>query len=137
MATSKKAPLIKSKSKPKKVKITLAHLHEHLLLITSQLSLILKKQNKVMASQQDALNKVQELSDKVDSLQATVDSEQADIQALLATNAQVVTDLNAQIAALQAIIDAGGGADTQPIIDAMQAVVSKVEAASADVASTV
>lgn len=141
MPTSK----AKNKPAPKPKEVTLNHIHEHLLNfalqfdeIFKQLSFIKKQNQKIMANQADLQAKIDELSGKVDSMQQTIDSEQSDIAALLATNAQVVSDLTAQRDALQAIIDAGGtGVDLQPQIDSINAVIAKVDAASADVASTV
>ena len=121
----------------KKVRITLDHLHEHILKIGIDINTLKKQNLKIMASLQEALDKANELSTKVDELQATIDAEQADIAALQANNAQVVSDLNAQIAALQAIIDANPGVDAQPVIDSLTATIDKINAASADVSSTV
>jgi uncharacterized membrane-anchored protein YhcB (DUF1043 family) len=78
------------------------------------------------------------LGEKVDSLQAAVDAEQADIAALLATNAQVVSDLTAQNALLQQqLADGATPAQIQEIIDSNAAIIAKIDAASADVSSTV
>lgn len=142
MPVTKKAPVIKKKKAPKK-RISTDHLHKDLILIIEQnaethkqLTLISKKQIKIMATQQDLQNKIDELIGQVDVLQQKVDAEQADVAALLSTNAQVVSDLTAERDALQAIVDAGG-ADLQPSIDKINAVIAKVEAASTDVESTV
>lgn len=103
-----------------------------------EISNIKKNVKKIMADQQAALDKANELNAKVDELQATIDAEQADIQNLVANNAQVVTDLTAQRDALQAQVDAGtAAAEFQPVIDAMNASIEKINAASTDVSSTV
>lgn len=106
--------------------------------ILKQLLLIKNQNSQIMALIDDLTAQVADLNTKVDSLQATVDAEQADIAALLATNAQVVTDLNAQITALNEQIAAGATpAQLQIIADGLTAISAKVDAASADVASTI
>ncbi len=106
--------------------------------ISKQLSLILKNQTKIMATIDELKTKVTDLDAKVDSLQSQVDAEQADIAALLATNATVVSDLNAQIAALQEQIANGATPEQlQEVADGLTAIAAKVDAASADVSSTI
>lgn len=98
------------------------------IIITSNTLVILLfiqiKHNKTMAT-------LQELNDKVTELQASVDAEQAQIAALLATNAQVIVDLNAQITALQEQL---AGAVTP---EAIQGVIDGLNAIKADVEGTV
>lgn len=64
--------------------------------------LIISKLNQLMADSAQIKQQVTDLKSQVVTLQESVDAEQVQIQALLDSNAQVVTDLNAQIAALQA-----------------------------------
>lgn len=74
---------------------------------------------------------IKELTDKVTELQAAVDAEQAQIAELLATNAGVVVNLTAQIAALQEQL---AGAATP---EAIQAVIDGLNAIKTDVEGTV
>jgi predicted nucleic acid-binding Zn-ribbon protein len=109
-----------------------------LLKLGIEISNIKTQIKKMAADQQQALDKAKELSDKVDALQATIDAEQTDIQNLVANNAQVISDLTKQRDDLQAIVDAGGqAADFQPVIDAMDSTIAKVQSANDDVATTV
>lgn len=106
--------------------------------ILKQLFLISKQNTKIMALIDDLKAQNTEFAIKIDALQVTVDAEQADIAALLAVNAQVVSDLNDQIAVLQDQIANGATpAQLQELIDANAAIIAKIDAASADVAGTV
>lgn len=101
--------------------------------------LLIKKQNQTIMSQLDDLKaKVSELDTKATTLQQTVDAEQEQIQALLTTNAEVVTGLNQQIATLQDQIANGATPEQlQEVATSLTAISEKIDAASADVASTV
>ncbi len=106
--------------------------------ILEQLFFIKQQNSKIMALIDDLNGQIAELSTKADALQATVDSEQADIKALLDTNAQVVTDLNTEIASLKEQLANGATPEQlQASIDGITAVAAKIQAASDDVASTV
>ena len=81
---------------------------------------------------------VTDLNGKIDAMQIVIDQEQADIAALLANNAQVVTDLNAQIAALnEQIANGATPAQLTAISTELATIAAKVDAASTDVAGTV
>lgn len=69
--------------------------------ILSALNTIINNQSTIMAAIDDLKTQVTSLQTQVDDLQAALDAEQAQIQGLLDTNAEVVTGLNNQIAALQ------------------------------------
>ena len=90
-------------------------------------------------SQNEELQKKQlEVSAKVDTLQETVDATQAKIAALLENNATVVSDLKDQNEALKLQLeDSLTPEQLQAIIDANDAIIAKIDAASADVASTI
>jgi hypothetical protein len=103
-------------------------------------NLIISKINILMADSAQIKQQVADLNTKVDALQASVDAEQATIQGLLDTNAQVVTDLNAEITRLNGIIAAGGTVtpeDLQIISDGIQAATDKIATTQADIESTV
>lgn len=98
------------------------------------------KLRQIMADSAQIKQQVIDLNTKVDSLQTKVDAEQETINALFATNAQVVTDLNAEIARLRAIIDAGGTVtpeDLQTISDGIQTAADKLATTEADIEGTV
>jgi uncharacterized membrane-anchored protein YhcB (DUF1043 family) len=106
--------------------------------ILKQLSLISKQNIKIMALIDDLKAQNTALSTKVDEMQATIDAEQNDIAALLAINAQVVTDLTAQNEALTQQLAAGATpAQLQEVIDSNNAIITKIDAAKADIESTV
>lgn len=94
----------------------------------------------LMADSAQIKQQVIDLNAKADTLQAKVDAEQETINALFATNAEVVTGLNAEIARLQAIIDAGGTVtpeDLQTISDGIQTATDKLATTEADIEGTV
>lgn len=74
------------------------HIHQHF----QNENLIIQKLDQIMADSAQVKQQIADLKAQVATLQESVDAEQLQIQALLDSNAQVVTDLNAQIAALQA-----------------------------------
>lgn len=93
-----------------------------------------------MADSAQIKQQVIDLNTKVDTLQASVDAEQATIQGLLDTNAQVVTDLTAEVARLQAIIDGGGivtPEDLKIISDGITTASDKLATTQADIQGTV
>lgn len=101
---------------------------------------IIYKLNIIMADSAQIKQQVADLNAKVTALQASVDAEQESINALLATNAQVVTDLNAEIARLNAIIAAGGTVtpeDLQLISDGIQTAMDQLATTQADLEGTV
>lgn len=69
---------------------------------------------------------IQELNDKLDSLQSDLDAEQAQIKAALDSQAALIADLQAQIAA--------GSAATP---EQLQAVVDRITAISDDLKGTI
>jgi chromosome segregation ATPase len=69
--------------------------------VLSKLNHLIQHQHEIMAQIDDLKTQVADLKQQTADLQTSVDAEQAQIAALLETNAQVVTDLNTQIAALQ------------------------------------
>jgi uncharacterized protein YoxC len=93
-----------------------------LILIT--LLLIIKQNQSIMAT-------LAELNEKVTELQAAVDAEQQQIAELLATNAGVIVDLNAQINALKLQLEG------TPSPEAIQAVIDGLDAIKKDVEGTV
>lgn len=98
------------------------------------------KLDKIMADSAQIKQQVIDLNAKVDTLQTKVDAEQETINALFATNAEVVTGLNAEIARLQAIIDGGGiitPEDLQTISDGIQTATDKLATTEADIEGTV
>jgi hypothetical protein len=106
--------------------------------ILKQLSIINNQNSKIMALIDDLTAQVADLSTKTDLLQTTLDAEQLAIAELLATNAQVVTDPNAHIVALNEQISNGATPEQlQAIVDGLTTISAKVDAASEDVASTV
>lgn len=74
---------------------------------------------------------LQELQDKVVELQASVDAEQQQIADLLAQNAATVAALDEQIAVLTAQLEVA------PTPEQIQAVIDSLEAAKADIETTV
>lgn len=115
-------------------------IHNHIHLIESD---EVSKTLKITMSSISELNaKVAELDQKVENMQAVIDAEQAQIQQLNNLNAQVVADLTDQKNQLQAQLDeliATGATPEalQAIIGAMDTTISKIQAATDDVESTV
>lgn len=99
---------------------------------------IIKKLNKIMASIQELQDQVTALDATVTTLQEKVDAEQAQIQALLDTNAAVVSDLNTQIATLtDALSTAPTPEQIQGVIDSVTATRDRVVAITQDVSDTI
>lgn len=93
-----------------------------------------------MATIEELNTQVADLNAKADALQVSLDAEQEQLAALLATNAQVVTDLNTRIAELQAIIDAGGSAtpeQLQALSDGIKTATDKLDTTKADLEGSV
>jgi len=99
---------------------------------------IIKKLNKIMASIQELQDQVTALDANVTTLQEKVDAEQAQIQALLDTNAAVVSDLNAQIANLEDLLSqAATPEQIQGVIESVTATRDRVIAITQDVSDTI
>ena len=78
------------------------------------------------------------LKEQVTALQTSVDNEQAQIQALLDTNASVVTGLNEQIAALEAqVANAVDPTALQSVIDDLKTTRESIATTKADSEGTV
>lgn len=106
--------------------------------IVELLTTILNNQTTIMALIDDLKAKQVELETKIDGLQTSLDTEQAQIAALLETNAQVVTDLNTQIATLQAQIAAGATPEQlQEVINGFTAISEKLTTTQSDLEGTV
>lgn len=91
-----------------------------------------------MASIQELQDQVTALDATVTTLQEKVDAEQAQIQALLDTNAAVVSDLNAQIATLtDALSTAPTPEQIQGVIDSVTATRDRVVSITQDVSDTI
>lgn len=99
---------------------------------------IIKKLNKIMASIQELQDQVTALDATVTNLQEKVDAEQAQIQALLDTNAAVVSDLNAQIANLEDLLSqAATPEQIQGVIESVTATRDRVVSITQDVSDTI
>lgn len=97
-----------------------------------------QNQTTIMALIDDLKTQVSDLKQGQTDLQATVDAEQAQIAALLETNAQVVSDLNAQIAVLQAQV-ANGASPEQltEVITSLTEMKDSLATTKADIEGTV
>jgi chromosome segregation ATPase len=116
------------------------HYHNHVdtAEILSLLNIIKLQNHKLMALIDDLKTQVADLKHQTTDLQASVDAEQAQIQALLDSNAQVVTDLNTQIATLQAQVAAGATPEQlQVVIDGLTSVKDSISTTKADIEGTV
>jgi len=110
------------------------HIHQHLV----NEDLIISKLNKIMTQIADLQAQADAVKTQIDDLQASVDAEQAQIQALLDSNAAVVTDLNTQIATLQAAIASGATADQlTAVATSLSEVSAAIVTAKADIEGTV
>ncbi len=101
--------------------------------ILEQLLLINKNQSKIMSQIDDLNLKISDLDTKVDGLQVSIDADQA-------SDAQVVSDLTAAnvvlkgtISDLEAQLAALNPAAIQTAIDKINSVIIKVDAATVDV----
>lgn len=99
---------------------------------------ILINQIKIMAAIDDLKTQVNALQTQTADLQTALDAEQAQIQQLLDTNAAVVTDLNTQIANLQAQIAAGATPEQlQEVATALTNISSSLATTKTDLEGTV
>ena len=106
--------------------------------VEDKLNQILNNQITIMALIDDLKTQVSDLQTQVTELQTTVDAEQQQIADLLATNAQVVTDLNVQIATLQAQVAAGATPEQlQDVINSLTTVKDTIATTKADIEGTV
>lgn len=106
------------------------HNHVDTAQILNELNII-KLQNQTIMARIDELNQqVTDLQSQVTALQTSVDAEQEAINQLLQQNAAVVTDLNNQIATLQAQIAEGATPDQ------LNALASNLTAISESIATT-
>jgi len=102
------------------------------------LNKILQNQIKIMAAIDDLKVQVDNLKTQVTDLQTSLDNEQVQIQKLLDSNAAVVTDLNNQIANLQAQIAAGATPEQlQEIANGLTQVSDSINTTRADLEGTV
>lgn len=102
------------------------------------LNKILQNQITIMAAIDELKEKVTGLETQVTDLQTTVNAEQEAIAALLASNAQVVTDLNTQIATLQAQVAAGASPEQiQEVINGIATISSNITTTKEDIEGTV
>jgi len=119
------------------------HFYHHVIFEPSeteinQYNILTTKLNQIMGITEDLKAKTEELSAKVDELQVKVDAEQEQIAALLATNAQVVSDLNAQVVDLQGQLSASVGAEAATeVINNLQVTIDKLATTEADLEGTV
>lgn len=114
------------------------HTHFHFGNDEADYKKIIKKLNKIMASIQELQDQVTALDANVTTLQEKVDAEQAQIQALLDTNAAVVSDLNAQIANLEDLLSqAATPEQIQGVIESVTATRDRVIAITQDVSDTI
>jgi septal ring factor EnvC (AmiA/AmiB activator) len=106
--------------------------------LDKQIHFIIQKLNTIMADSAQIKQQVADLKAQVATLQSSVDAEQAAIQSLLDSNAQVVTDLNTQITALQAQL-AGSPTpeDLQAISDGLTEVANSIVTTKEDIEGTV
>jgi predicted nucleic acid-binding Zn-ribbon protein len=106
--------------------------------ITELLTTILNNQITIMALIDDLKNQVSGLQTQAANLQTSLDNEQAQIAALLETNAQVVTDLNTQIATLKDQIAAGATPEQlQEVINGIAAITENIATTKTDLEGTV
>jgi phage shock protein A len=102
------------------------------------LNQILQNTITIMALIDDLKAKVTTLETQVTELQASVDAEQTQIAELLATNAQVVTDLNAQIAVLNEQIANGATPEQlQEVSNSLTTISDSINTTKTDLEGTV
>lgn len=114
------------------------HNHVDTAQILNELNII-KLQNQTIMARIDELNQqVTDLQSQVTALQASVDAEQEAINQLLQQNAAVVTDLNNQIATLQAQIAEGATPDQlNTLASNLTAISESIATTKADIEGTV
>lgn len=116
------------------------HYHNHVDMegVLGKLNHILNHQHEIMALIDDLKTQVADLKQQTADLQASVDLEQSQIASLLETNAQVVTDLNAQIAALQEQVANGATPEAlQEVIAELTTVKDSIATTKGDIEGTV
>jgi chromosome segregation ATPase len=97
-----------------------------------------QKLTHIMAKIDELKQQVTDLNEQLNDLQETVDMEQAQIEALLETNASVVTELNNQIAALQAqLADSATPEQLQEVITSLEEMKDEIATTRADIEATV
>lgn len=100
--------------------------------------LIIQKLNNIMGQIEELQQQSTDLKTKVAELQASVDLEQSQIASLLETNAQVVTDLNARNAELEALLaNAPNPEALQAVIDSNKETIDAIAVTKADIEGTV
>ena len=105
---------------------------------TSPLNKILNNQIKIMALIDELKTKITGLEGQVTELQTTVNEEQTQIAALLESNAQVVTNLNTQIATLTAQVAAGATPEQiQEVINSITTIAEGIATTKTDIEGTV
>lgn len=96
------------------------------------------KLNQIIMALSDLKAEVEGLKQDVATLQGSVDAEQAQIAALLEQNAAVVTDLNTQIATLEAqLAEAQDPTVLQEAIDGLKEIRQSIVTAKEDIGGTV
>jgi peptidoglycan hydrolase CwlO-like protein len=99
---------------------------------------LLINQIKIMALIDELNAKVASLQTQVTELQTTIDTEQAQIQQLIDTNAQVVTDLNNQKQALeQQLANSGSPEQLQAVINSIDTIANSLTTSKTDLENTV
>lgn len=102
------------------------------------LNQILQNQTQIMALIDDLKTQVSNLQTQVAEFQTALDAEQAQVQSLLDNNAAVVTDLNNQIAALNAQIAAGATPEQlQELANGITTIADNLATTKADLEGTV
>lgn len=114
------------------------HNHVDLAEVLHKLNHIIQHQHTIMATIQELNQKVADLGAQVTDMQATIDAEQQQITDLLAHNAQVVTDLNVQIATLTAQVAAAPTPEQlQGVVDGLQSISDNIATEKSDIEGTV
>jgi chromosome segregation ATPase len=106
------------------------HNHVDMGEVLSKLNHLIQHQHELMSLTDDLKAQVASLKEDLASLQTSVDLEQSQIAALLATNAEVVSGLNAQIATLQEQLA------NSPTPEALQEVITELTTVRDSIATT-